>query len=216
MPHPGCAPGEQLAKQERINNFRAVKDYLKARWLTLAEFNQAQRGELVTPGPQAEASDRVVSKNQIDRLTNTAGGTGGKLYDFTEFCLSAVDVYWRITDGYEELVKDFLADLYQTGYGKRKSVGYGQLASVPALEPFDGFTEVADANGFVTLSNFVPANRPHGRILDDGVKYGRLGKEAAASAPPFKRPLIQLEAGSCFYDVPMREWYGPTGSQHRG
>ena len=91
--------GEQLPKRERVERYREVKDQIKARWLTLDEFNHACNGEFVMP-KKFEPSERVVSKNQIDRLTNTAGGKSGQLYDFTEFCLLAVDVYWRIADGY--------------------------------------------------------------------------------------------------------------------
>ena len=41
------------------------------------------------------------------------------------------------------------------------------------------------------------------------VKYGKLGEEGAASPQPFKRPLIRLTPGSCFYCAgEARLWYG--------
>jgi CRISPR-associated protein Csm4 len=198
-----------MSKVERITSYRDVKDRLKARWLSLDEFNRVCRGEAVAPvAEQPEQFERVVSKNQIDRLTDTAGGTGGKLYDFTEFCFPAVDVYWRIAPAYEALVREFLDDLQRTGYGKRKSVGYGDIASC-SLAPFDGFSEVPHANGFVTLSNFVPdALDPTDGFWMTTVKYGKLGEDAATGRHPFKRPIIQLQASSCFYDASPREWYG--------
>jgi CRISPR-associated protein Csm4 len=200
--------GDRVPKPERVAGYREVKDFLKVRWLTLEQFDQARKGELVSPGPQPKGYDRVVSKNQIDRLMNTAGGTGGHLYDFAEICLPAVDVFWRIGPGYEVLVRDFLADLEQTGYGKRKSAGYGQIESW-SLDPFAGFGDVPQANGFVTLSNFVPqGSDPTDGFWMTTVKYGKLGEEGAVSGHPFKRPLIQLESGSCFYDTPVRDWYG--------
>lgn len=197
-----------LLKADRIRKYRAIKDHLKARWLTLDEFNRARKAEFVQPLVQPDEATRTVSKNQIDRLTNTAGGAGGALYDFTELCLQAVDVYWRVADGYEELVRNFLADLQKTGYGKRKSVGYGEVESF-TFDQFDGFVDVPEANGFVTLSCFVPAvSDPREGFWATAVKYGKLGEEGAVSGQPFKRPLIQLVSGSCFYDVPVRGWYG--------
>ncbi len=87
---------EKRPKAQRVHAYRATKDQLKAGWLTLAEFNRARLGETVLAGPQPLTPTRVVSKNRISRLTNTAGGAGGDLYEFTEFCLPAVEVYWRI------------------------------------------------------------------------------------------------------------------------
>jgi len=197
-----------LPKPERVKRYRELKDRIEARWLTLEEFNRARRGETVMPGQQPEPQERVVSKNQIDRWTNTAGGEGGQLYDFTELWLPALDIYWRIAEGYEPLVREFLEDLQRTGYGKRKSVGYGQIEAF-TVEPFNEFEEVPDANGFVTLANFVPAaSDPTEGFWMTRVKYGKLGEEAAVRGQPFKRPLIQLAVGSCFYDRSVREWYG--------
>src|SRR5207302_8796187 len=120
----------------------------KASWLSLDEFNQARRGAVVVPGPQPPSAVRVVNKNRISRLTNTAGGAGGDLYAFTEYCFPAVDIYWRLAGTCESLVRDFLTDLQAAGYGKRKSAGYGEVASF-TLEPFDGFVPVPDANGLI-------------------------------------------------------------------
>jgi len=202
-------PGEGLCKCERIQKSRVEKDRLKGRWLRPDEFNRACHGEAVLPPADQPADDaRIAAKNQIDRRTDTAGSEGGALYDFEEFWLKQVDVYWRIEDGYETLVREFLDDLKATGYGKRKSVGYGEIESF-TLEKFDGFAPVPQANGFVSLSNFVPAaSDPAQGFWTTAVKYGKLGEEAAVSGNPFKRPLIQLAAGACFYASPVREWYG--------
>lgn len=212
LPRPlGVEPKDQealLPKTERIRQYRTIKDGLEAHWLTVEEFNRVRHGEIVYPKSQPHTAIRVVAKNQIDRLTNTAGGPAGTVYDFTERYLPEVDVYWRLADGYEELVRDFLANLVHTGYGKRKSVGYGQVESF-TFETFDKFPSIAEANGFVTLSSFVPgAADPRDGFWRTTVKYGKLGEEGAVTGQPFKRPLIQLTAGSCFYDAPVRDWYG--------
>jgi CRISPR-associated protein Csm4 len=203
-----------MAKRDRLEVQRAAKTLAHVEWLTLQEFNQMRRGELVE---QATVTDekifaamrfQVTAKNQIERLTNTAGAEGGALYDMEEFVIPRVTVYWRIEDGYLGLVRDFLTDLQKTGYGKRKSVGYGQVERF-TLDACDDFPEVSGANGFVSLSRFVPAPRdPTEGFWSTAVKYGKLGEEWALDANPFKRPLIQLACGSCFRDPSPRPWYG--------
>jgi CRISPR-associated protein Csm4 len=212
LPRPRAAaarPGEEgSSKTARVQRYREVKDHLKAEWLTVEEFNRTRRGEAVLPGEQPRAEERIMQKNRIDRLTNTAGGAGGDLFEFTELCLRAIDVYWRIEDDHLSLVRDFLDDLRRTGYGKRRSVGYGQVDSC-SLDPVDVLPEVEGANGFVTLASFVPARTdPTNGFWTTRVKYGKLGEEAALGPQPFKRPLIRLGPGSCFYDATSREWYG--------
>jgi CRISPR-associated protein Csm4 len=68
---------------------------------------------------------------------------------------------------------------------------------------------VTGANGFVSLSNFIPAptDPTDGRwgLL---TKRPKLGDEWAAGGNPFKRRLLFLEAGSCFRAAPPRPWYG--------
>ncbi|MFL6214583.1 MAG: hypothetical protein ACJ74J_11915 [Blastocatellia bacterium] len=81
--------------------------------------------------------------------------------------LPRVTFYWRIEEGYLDLVRHFLDDLKESGYGKRKSIGYGQIEQVTPLALFTDFEDVPDANGFVTLSRFVPrARRPDRRLLE--------------------------------------------------
>lgn len=197
-------------KADRVKEYRDRKRAAKAEWLTTEQFEKVRGGNCnVSPTSQPADTLRSVSKNRIDRITNTAGGGGGALFDFEERWQRRIDVYWSIEEGFESLVRNFLEGLYRTGYGKRKSVGYGQLLEVPALEPFDGFHDLKNANGFVTLSNFVPAkNDPVAGVWEAVVKYGKLGEEKAVAGQPFKRPLIQLAAGSCFCDTPVRDYYG--------
>lgn len=202
----------QMTKQERIAQQRMTKKIARAEWLSLDDFNLSRQGRAVESLPTEEEISKVMhsgvtSKNQINRVTNTTD-PGGKLYDMGEFILTRVTIYWRVANGHIDSVKNFLIELQTTGYGKRKSIGYGQIESF-TLEDFDGFTELPDANGFVTLSRFVPAQGdPTDGFWKAVVKYGKLGEEFAVSGNPFKRPLIQLASGSCFRANPMREWYG--------
>jgi CRISPR-associated protein Csm4 len=216
LPRPIVPPSglaANVSKLERIAFRRAAKQTAQVAWLTLEEFNRFRRGASVVPSlvqGDLEHMTRlhVTPKNQIDRRTDTAGGEAGELYDMEEFVMPKVAIYWRIASDYAEMVRDFLADLQAAGYGKRKSIGYGQVESF-SLDEFTGFTDVSDADGFVTLCRFVPApSDPTDGFWDTTVKYGKLGEEWAVAGNPFKRPLVQLACGSCFRDAPAREWYG--------
>jgi CRISPR-associated protein Csm4 len=209
---PRASAPQNLSKTDRIKHHLNVKFASQSEWLRLDEFNRLRRGEMVVSqlkekDVEQAAGSRAVSKNRINRLTNTAGGDGGTLFDFVENILPEVSIYWRIEDAWEKTVRDFLEDLKASGYGKRKSVGYGQIESF-TLDVFDGFDEIPpQANGFISLSRFVPApNDPTDGYWDIAVKYGKLGEELAVSGPPFKRPLIQLECGSCFFDEVKPDW----------
>jgi CRISPR-associated protein Csm4 len=209
----GVAGLSELPKHERIEAQRRVKATAGTEWLSLADFNAMRQGGSPTALPLAEeileaVRSGVTPKNQIDRVTNTAGGGAGTLYDMEEFHLPQVTLFWRIADEYIETVNRFLRDLQVSGYGKRKGIGYGRIESFTLAE-FDGFIPVAEADGFVTLSRFVPAPAdPTDGFWKAAVKYGKLGEEFASSGNPFKCPLIQLAAGSCFRTAQVREWYG--------
>jgi CRISPR-associated protein Csm4 len=153
-------------------------------------------------------------KNQISRLTGTTGEEG-QLYPQEESFASpddrgqsCVTFYLRITPEFLGLFRALVEQVAEEGYGKRKTVGYGEIADWK-LEPFEAFEQIIEANGFVSLSNFVPArDDPRDGYWQMLVKYGKLGEELATSANPFKRPLVMLAAGSCFRHVPVRPWYG--------
>lgn len=67
-----------------------------------------------------------------------------------------------------------------------------------------------DADGFVSLSVFVPApSDPVEGCWNAEVKRGKLGEERAAGANPFKRPYLRLMAGASFRTpATPRLWYG--------
>jgi len=162
----------------------------------------------------------VMMHNTISRLTGTTGEEGS-LFPLEGISLAAeneedrfITVYARVDPGFVACLRRCLDYLRATGYGKRKSVGYGALEEV-RLEAFEGFPPVEGENGFVSLSNFVPAaSDPTDGAWNTMVKRGRLGEEYATKAAgdgnprPFKRPVVMLTAGSCFYDAAPRPFYG--------
>ncbi len=125
-------------------------------------------------------------------------------------------VYVKVEEGswrgkrWVDWVEHWLSRLAQSGYGAKKSAGYGHFEFVD-LERFTGFEEVpVGVNGFISLCHWVPAlEDPTEGFYARMVKYGKLGEELASSDNPFKFPLVMLTAGSSFYaEGPIRDWYG--------
>lgn len=200
------ATGSGNLEQERCA-FRQAKKAKGARFLSTDGFRRALNGETVTAEDIGFEQRRSVLKNQIDRLTGTTGGEG-HLYEFQEYHWSSVSVYMNVAKGFETNVEKLLRHIESTGYGKKKSSGYGQV-KLESFEPFDGFPVPSDGNGFVSLSAFNPSARdPVKGAWQTIVKYGKMGEEYATGGNPFKNPLLMFQAGSTFYDMPVREFYG--------
>jgi len=207
---PDRGPSKQRSLAEQRQEFRNIKTAKGTKFLTIEEFSRAIQGEHVIPSPKEGIETTMVTlKNQINRLTSTTSAEGaGQLYSFQQYRWPSVSVYLKVVDEFVDKTRQLFHYLAQSGYGKRKSVGYGQVRLV-AFESFPGFPSPADANGFVSLSNCVPAAQdPISGHWDVIVKYGKLGEEFATAGNPFKKPLIMFTAGSCFYDSPCREYYG--------
>jgi len=192
-------------------DFRENKQAKKAEWLSPDEFEAARRGEVIVPSLHSGFKQQVTMRTAINRSTGTAAE--GTLFPTEELFPAGehggrVTIYALVAPDFVACLRRCLSYLVASGWGKRKSVGYGAIASA-TLEPFAGFSAVEGANGFISLSNFVPAaGDPTRGAWNTLVKRGKLGEELAAGGHPFKRPLIMLSAGSCFYDWPLRPYYG--------
>lgn len=212
LPNPLMPPPtieRTLPLEEQRKNFRHYKQAKGSKYITLPEFSRAINGEAVVPSPETKSGEtvRITLKNQLNRLISTTDDEH-PLYNFEERYWPEITVYLKVSDDFVDMAKKLFQYIADTGYGKRKSVGYGQLESV-SFETFDGFDQPQKANGFVTLSNFVPAaNDPIKGCWNMIVKYGRMGEEWASEDNAFKKPLLMLEAGSTFLDSPPRDYYG--------
>ena len=183
------------------------KEARKIAHLTLEEFNDAINGALVSPSIKERVPQRVTLKNQINRLTGTTGESG-ELFEFEEYFYPAISIYARIENDFIETARNLFSFIADNGYGKRKSVGYGAISSM-SFAPLEGLNPPEDANGFVSLSNFVPARGdPTVGNWDTIIKYGKLGEEYALEKSAFKKPVLMLTAGSTFYDSPVKPFYG--------
>jgi len=196
----------ELAQQKE--QLKRQKDAKEVTYFNHEEFNRVLKGGIVYPSLKAKVKQRVTLKNQINRITNTTSAGEGTLYSFEEYHCDAITIYTKIADGFKDTAQELFKHLTKAGYGKRKSVGYGWLEMLD-FEPFSGFASPADANAFVSLSNFVPAaHDPTHGYWSIFVKYGKLGEEYASSANPFKKPLLMFAAGSVFRDFPVHDYYG--------
>jgi CRISPR-associated protein Csm4 len=208
VPEPGPDKSKGLEAQRK--EFGERKSARGRRWLTYEEFTREIQGERAIPAEKEVGSQMVMLKNQINRLTSTTGGgrIGGQLFNFSQYRWKSITIYMKVAADFVERAEELFRYLAQSGYGKRKSVGYGQV-KLEAFDPFPGFHVSPDANGFITLSHFVPAaGDPTSGYWDVLIKYGKLGEEFATGENPFKKPLIMLTTGSSFYDSPCKEYYG--------
>lgn len=199
------------ALREQYERFEAEKRRRRTTYVSQADFSRLLRGEpalSIAATNEAKAPlPRATLKNQISRLTGTTGD-GGQLFPFEEYWWDTVTIYLKIETGFEKQIESLFAYLKNTGYGKRKSAGYGQISTF-TFQPFAGFGAIENANGFASLSNFVPAqNDPIQGSWRLSVKYGKLSEGYATDENIFKKPCLMLEAGSTFYDSPCREFYG--------
>jgi len=212
LPRPLTPPREPTSgsKQEQIEAYDKQKDLKSIQFLSPDEFNLAIHGKAFEPTKKDSMSKKnVTSKNQINRLTGTTG-EGGQLFEFEEtWERTPVSIYVKVANGFEDEAERLFRFVAEQGYGKRKSVGYGAIKSMD-FQPFDGFRPPADANGYISLSHFVPAkDDPREGCWKVLVKYGKLGEEYAAGENPFKRPLVMLAPGSVFRtEGKPKEFYG--------
>lgn len=231
-PWPEDAPPPGTPTAEQREQMRRAKGQRRVRYVQLEDFDRIRRGEKIAAGLDVEDTatrikTRTILKNQINRLTGTTSGpgeegeeAGGNLFDqhetffFTKDRKGAaggeISVYVQIRHSdWTDRVRTFFEKTAEAGFGAKKSTGYGKF-TVEAFESF-AFEEVEGANGFVTLSNFVPgAGDPTDGYYQLLLKYGKLGEEYAKleDKSPFKFPLIMFEAGAVFRSNGAQPPYG--------
>ena len=218
FPRPLLPPvrGQEAGSQEaddmvaQIADARRGKAARDRKWLNALEFAQVLQGlPLETladdaeqaPNPDAEKPFAMLH-NQINRGSGTTTGAddsdAGELFAVNGESVSQRVVYARVADDIGFNWQGLFSSLCDSGFGKRKSVGYGAVSNC-SIEEFAGFGEPENANGFVSLSAFAPASGdPTEGYWKADVKYGKLGEERANLRNPFKRPLVRLLAGAVF------------------
>lgn len=223
LPRP-ILPLPSIERSRRDEYYTALtnrKTERKIKWLRLGEFNLILSGKSFTDAVSVELDSPWRSRawmslaryhNTINRSTETVLPDNG-LYAEQEYVLNDeisdyVSVYAMISEEWKELIIRTFMVLGHVGLGGEKTTGRGGF-EVLEIQPFTGFSVPQSPGGFVTLSDFVPcADDPVAGFWSIRAKLGRVGGYMANSGNPFKKPLIALEAGSCFQTANPRLFYG--------
>lgn len=165
--------------------------------------------------PKFESSE-LVAHNTISRITGRVIEPGGFFGEIETYYSpdTKFEIYIRSEDFSADELQEIFQFIAQSGYGKDKSTGKGQLELKELIE--FSFDEPKNSNAFISLSSFVPEkDDPTNGYYELLTKYGKLGGDYAKSGfdsrglNPFKKPLIMLKSGSTFFTTNgEKEFYG--------
>jgi len=181
-------------------------------FVTLPDFDLIRRGREPTNEPISSPwTSFEMLHAAIDRKTWSTGGEGNlftTISDALSEDFGGLSVYVRAKADQIGRVKGIFEVLADIGFGRDKSTGHGRF-EVHKIEEITLFEQFDEANGFISMSTWVPAAAdPSDGFWKLNVKRGKLG-EGAGKGNPFKRPVIQFMAGSTFRTIkPPRPWYG--------
>ncbi len=211
LPVPMFDVGDITPGARSIEEYVQYKKLKKARFITLKSFSQVRKEKHLISGFFDEPYVTVeILHASLSRHTNSTGEEG-QLYPTYESFLKeheTISVYIRCKNDWNKKVLELFEHLSLTGFGRDKSTGTGAF-QIESFEEFQDFDTFEGANGFISLSTFVPdeSDPTEGRWRLR-VKRGFLG-ENAGEGNPFKRPLLQFEPGAVFKTGNNpKPWYG--------
>lgn len=209
-------------KQKRIKSFLEQKKSKTQRLITIDQLNFYLAGDL----ENFERSLIETKANNLPRFNtdlrvhveidrNTFSSKEGQLFTENPKYLDKstyIVIFVKVLDAAkwtEFNCESILSNAFSTGYGKKKSAGYGYF-DIISFENFIGFIEPAQTNGFISLSQMLPANSDgiEEAYYELNVKYGKFGEEKSNAKNPFKKPLILFKPGSCFKSEIKQDFYG--------
>ena len=202
-------------KEARKQAYEEHKKLKSAKYVTRQWFQRIQEGNYdgFTAGLCDEGiREQTVVHNMVSRqegvVKNIEGS--GSLYGEDEFFVEkdhTYDVYLLSTLP-EDILCAVTRAMFLLGIGKDKSTGKGAFEVVDWQKEKE-LLNCERSNGFVALSNFVPAQKdPIEGRYKTLVKYGKLDREYAISETPFKKPLLFIQAGGVFWDEKVKMYYG--------
>jgi len=210
-------------KKERLINFLKQKESKSRKLITLKELNLFLKGKIedfesslenseIKDFPRFEEDLRV--SVEIDR--ETMSSKEGQLFSYYPKFLkddTNIVIFVKVLNEKkweDEKCEDIFYNLFEIGFGKKKSSGYGQFEIVNGFEEFNGFEIPNEPNGFYSLSHYLPSNEDKIKdsYYDINIKYGKLAEEKSGSQNPFKPALVLLRPGSCFVTDVQNEFYG--------
>lgn len=217
------APTSPDSKEKKIKKHLNKKADRAKRYITAKNLQAFLDGDLKTYresvlkdlAPDLEITKDLRIHVGIDRNTFMSGD--GLLFEQSPEHLDEKTGYAILLKVFDEdafnstfEVESILKDLCLTGFGKKKSSGYGAF-EWGRIDDFALIKEPAgDCNFFYTLGNYLPSENDG---IVDGyyrffVKYGKLGETGASGPNPFKKPMIMMRQGSCFEVKKNRQFYG--------
>lgn len=211
-------------KRNRINSFLKHKEAKSRNLITVEQLNYFLKGDFVSYDDSFESphikeialpvlnEDLRVSV-EIDR--ETFASKEHNLFSYHPVYTepdATFAIFVKITDPdkYEDYqCENILKAVFEIGYGKKKSSGYGEF-KVVSFSDYTKFSEPDEPNGFIVLGNYLksPDDKCTDGFYETNVKYGKLGEELSQSPNPFKSPIILFTAGSCFFTDQKKEFYG--------
>ncbi|MGQ9730349.1 MAG: type III-A CRISPR-associated RAMP protein Csm4 [Candidatus Zipacnadales bacterium] len=208
---------EKRSQKSSAASYAATKARKRSRFIRLTDLQAFREGGDLPIAPISTTWRTFeVPYAAIHRHTGTTGPTerveGGSFFSTELIAPDAGDLlslYLRAEGEWGQWVVGMLKEMAPLGFGRDRSTGTGAY-EVLGMEPFEGFAPLPEANAFLSLSSYCPAQgdptKGYWRVR---LKYGKLG-ETASSGNPFKRPLIQFEPGALFFvtDGPVRPYYG--------
>ncbi|NUN09540.1 MAG: hypothetical protein HUU54_10230 [Ignavibacteriaceae bacterium] len=211
---------QKTLKEESFLTLEMLEDFIAGKEIR----PRVQKTEKNCNKPKKKAVEQSLRVSvQIDRDTFTSAQS--KLFSYKPVYSSAETRYViliKVLDEswFSELdCESILKEVFTTGFGKKKSSGYGHFEIEEDASLFTDLTEPDDGNAFMVFGNFLPAVgdkvTPIGYNIN--TKIGRLGEEKSLEANPFKNPIAFLTAGSCFQTELNKDFYGRiTGDNEIG
>lgn len=199
-------------KQERYKKYIINKKKEHLITITLDEFNQVINGVEPSFSGSIKTEEKTVSwRNMVSREAYTVESIEGEgsLFEVEEtYSRGGYDIYIYSTLE-RNVLECTLKEMFQAGIGAQRSVGKGAFKITGELKIADDFRIPEKPNGFVALSNFVPLKQePTEGYYRTLLKYPKVSYISDEVDSPFKKPLLFMEAGSVFYDQPVKLFYG--------
>lgn len=194
-------------------------------WCELAPNLSAKKLQELRQEAQAELhrlreteQTRFVTHTAVDRITSSA--REGQLFVSNETFYGPgriFDVWHKVLAQDDDLVarlNRWWRWVQRNGFGRRKSAGHGafRIEGDGLIEADAELPQVANPNGFVTLSAWIPRRGDPTKVTyRTRVKRGKLA-ETLALPSPWKKPLLMLKPGAVARlpngEKTVREWYG--------
>ena len=211
---------EAGTKKDRIKDAMLLKELKSRDYITLEQLNLFLNNQVEEYNKSFETTvdfpamcSEVRVNVQIDR--QTSGSAEGKLFNLSPNYTqddSTIAVFIKEINA-ESFIKynvlDLVAAVFETGYGKKKSSGFGEF-EVILKDEINNIKEPDNSKGFVSFSNYLPSDddKITNAYYDLNIKIGKLGEEYANLQNPFKKPILFLTSGSCFITTEKKDYYG--------